>query len=102
MGLAPLLPSIITWGDSYIPMTNGNAISVVLSGLALAELAVPQMFAAASLGDGGTGSGRSALGQAALEATASTKMGFALSGASTIALLLFLSAFALGRKHGSR
>ena len=82
-------------------MTNGNAISLVLSGLALAELAVPQMFAAATLGGGG-GEGRSALEQAALEATASTKMGFALSGASTIALLLFLSAFALGRKHGSR
>ena len=43
VGLAPLLPSIISWGGSYIPMTNGHAISVVLSGLALAELAVPQV-----------------------------------------------------------
>ena len=56
------------------------------------------MFAAATL------AGPQGVGPAdpALDATASSKMGFALSGASTIACLLFLSAFALGRKHGSR
>ena len=60
-----------------------------------------QMFAAATLA-GPHGGGGGGPADPALEATDSSKMGFALSGASTIACLLFLSAFALGRKHGSR
>ena len=60
------------------------------------------MFAAATLAAPHAGPAADPAAAAALEASDSSKMGFALSGASTIALLLFLSAFAMGRKHGSR
>ncbi len=79
---------MIAWGDSYVPMT-GHAIAIVCSGLALGELAVPQMFATMS-------------SNPQVEASESARIGFAMTGAATIAGLLFLSAFMLAKKHGSR
>ena len=82
VGLSTLFPSSLVWGEAYI-MMSGQVVALICSGLALGELAVPQLFTRLTI-------------------EAQTWLGFAMLGATTLSSGLFLCVFLMAKKQGSR
>ena len=64
-------------------MMSGQVVALICSGLALGELAVPQLFTRLTI-------------------EAQTWLGFAMLGATTLSSGLFLCVFLMAKKQGSR
>ena len=82
VGLSTLFPSSLVWGEAYMLM-SGQVVALICSGLALGELAIPQLFTRLTI-------------------EAQTWLGFAMLGATTICSGLFVCVFLMAKKQGSR
>ena len=82
VGLSTLFPSSLVWGEAYMLM-SGQVVALICSGLALGELAIPQLFTRLTI-------------------EAQTWLGFAMLGATTLSSGLFVCVFLMAKKQGSR
>lgn len=82
IGLSTLFPSSLVWGEAYMLM-SGQVVALICSGLALGELAIPQLFTRLTI-------------------EAQTWLGFAMLGATTLCAGLFVCVFLMAKKQGSR
>lgn len=80
--MSSLLPTSLVWGEAYVFMSS-QVVSLILCGLALGELAIPQLFTR-------------------LTVEAQTWLGFAMLGTTTLSLGLFVCVFLMAKRHGSR